>query len=563
MVIGEPINTEEMQRFQITLGDMLDQTVRQEGQREALVFSEHGLRLTYSEFGSLVDQAAKGLMALGIQKGEHIALWSPNNPYWLYIQYAAAKVGAILVTVNTYFKASEVEYVLRQSDSTTLFLASGFRDVDYLAVLESICPELAETELGALVSPRLPALRRVVFLGEEPRRGLLPFQELLNLGRTIPDSLLAERQQGQRHDDTVTLVYTSGTTGFPKGSLLGHSALVGISYWVGRELDYKPSDRSCQPAPLFSVGGMIGGSIIPVYFGATILGLNSFDPVAVMKMVQDEGCTVLYGVPTMFIAILDHPDFSKYNMDSLERAYLAGSPCPIELMKEIEARLQMRAIIGCGLTETSGTPLITRMEDPPEIRLATVGRPMPGIEIKVVDPESGESLPPGQQGELCYRGWTLMKGYYNMPEATGAAVDQEGWLHSGDLATINERGYVNITGRIKDMIIRGGQNIYAREIEEYLHAHPKVSDAYVVGVPDRKYGEELLACIKLKVGERCTQEEIQGYCRKGLARFKVPKYVMFLESFPMTAVGKVQKFKLVEMGIAHFGLERESLGPTA
>lgn len=557
----ELMTPEDLEKFQVTLGNLLDRTVQMEGSREALVFPAYGVRLTYAQIGAIVDQVAKGLIALGIHKGEHVAIWSPNSPQWLYLEYAAAKVGAILVTVNTYFKASEVEYNLRQSDSTTLFLSRGFRDVDYPAVLESICPEIPESSLGALFSTRLPALRRIISLENEPHQGFLTLPDLIEKGQGVPDSVLTERQRSQAHDDPVTLVYTSGTTGFPKGALICHSGLVGIAYYLGKIMGYKPSDRSIQPAPLFGVGGLIAGSILPVFYGSTILGVSSFDPVAVMRLAEVERCTVLYGVPTMFIAILDQPEFSQYPMSSLERGYLAGSPCPLELMKEIEQRLHMRAIIGCGLTETSGTPIITRMEDPPETRLTTVGRPVPGIEIKAVDPETGEEVAAGQQGELCYRGWSLMKGYYNMPEATGVTIDSHGWLHSGDLATINDQGYVNITGRIKDMIIRGGQNIYAREIEEYLHSHPKIADAYVVGVPDRKYGEELLACLKLKANQECTEDEIREFCRKGLARFKAPRYIMFMEAFPMTALGKVQKFKLVEIGTAKFGLR--DVGPTA
>lgn len=550
----------DQSNFRTTLGDLLDRAVQQHRHGEAVVFPELGVRLTYSQFGSLVDQAAKGLMALGIHKGEHIAIWSPNSHLWLTLQYAAAKVGAVLVTVNTYFKASEVEYVLKQSDSTTLFLASGFRDVDYPAVLRSICPWLFTIGAEDQAPSRLPLLRQAVFLGEGKGNGLLSFRELLELGRQVPNSVLDERQRQQSCDDIVTLVYTSGTTGFPKGALIAHTGIAGIAYYQGQNLGLGTSDRCCQPAPLFGVGGMLGGSILPFSYGATTLGITSFDPVVLMKIIQNERCTTLFGVPTMFIAILDHPDFPQYDLSSLKNVDIAGAPCPLELMNALESRLGVRVQIACGLTEVSGGLIMTGIKEPPEIRLTSVGRPCPGMEVKVIDSETGEDLPPGRQGELCYRGWSLMKGYYKMPEATGATIDAHGWLHSGDLATVDQRGDVRLTGRLKDMIIRGGQNIYSREIEEYLHTYSKVSDAYIVGLPDRKYGEELLACLRLKPGQECGEDDIREYCRRGLARFKVPKYVMFMDSFPMTALGKVQKFKLVEMGIARFGLERKHGG---
>lgn len=546
----------DQSNFRTSLGDLLDRAVRQHSQREAVVFPELGVRLTYRQFGSLVDQAAKGLIALGIQKGEHIAIWSPNSHLWLALQYAAAKVGAVLVTVNTYFKAAEVEYVLRQSDSTTLFLAAGFRDVDYPAVLESICPWLFQAGAEVQTPSSLPALRRAVFLGEGSHGGLLSFDSLLDLGLQVPDSFLDERQRQQSCDDVVTLVYTSGTTGFPKGALISHMGMIGISYYQGQNLEIGPSDRCCQPAPLFGVGGMLGGSVLPVNYGATVVGITSFDPVVLMKLIQNEKCTTVFGVPTMFIALLDHPDFGNYDLTSWKKMDIAGAPCPFELMKTLESRLGVRIQIACGLTEVSGGLLMTGLKGLSETRLTSVGRPCPGVEVKVVDTETGAEMPPGQPGELCYRGWSLMKGYYKMPEATGATIDADGWLHSGDLATVDDRGDVRLTGRLKDMIIRGGQNIYAREIEEYLHTYPKVSDAYIVGLPDRKYGEELLACLSLKPGQECGEDEIREYCRRGLARFKVPKYVMFMNSYPLTALGKVQKFKLVELGMAFFGLGR-------
>ncbi len=557
----EELTAQEYERFHVTIGDMLDEVVAAHPDKEFLVLPHQRLRVTYGRFREMVNETARGLLALGIEKGDRVAIWSAGCLEWLLVQHAAARIGVVVATVNTNFKGSEVEYVLKQSESNTLFIGSGFRNLDYPTIFAEICPELAASKPGALVSDRLPLLKRVVSIGQGRQPGMHSFADLAAGAASVPIEEVFQRQRSIDPGDPVHIVYTSGTTGFPKGALLHHTGLVGIGYWLGKVLEVTSEDRLCMLLPIFSSAGIVGSSLLPMRWASSITILDSFDALKALQILQDEKCTVVFGVTTMYIAMMEHPEFEKFHL-SLERTMMSGAPCPVEIMKQIEARMHMRLVIGCGLTETSGAVTFTRLDDPPELRLTTAGKPVPGFQAKVVDTDTGDDVPVGEQGEMVYKGWGLMQGYFKMPDATGSTIDKDGWLHSGDLAVMNEQGYFSITGRLKDMIIRGGQNIYAKELEELLYTHPKVADGYVVGVPDRKYGEELMVAVRLKEGASSTEDEIREFFRDRVARYKLPKYVLFLTEFPLTATGKVQKFKLTEIGAKHFGLEKEGITAT-
>ncbi len=554
-MVTEALTAQDYEKFNITLGDMLDETASQHPEKEFLVLPSQGLRVTYGRFREMVNQTARGLLAMGVEKGDRVAIWSPGCLEWLLVQHGSARIGAIVVTVNTNFKANEVEYVLKQSESTTFFIGAGFRKLDYPSIFAEVCPELAGSEPGKLVSGRLPLLKRVIFIGQGRHPGMNTFSDLLTEAESVSQEEVTRRQRAIDPGDPVHIVYTSGTTGFPKGALLHHTGVVGIGYWLGKTLEANPDDHICMLLPIFSSAGVVGCSLLPMRWAASVVVIDSFDAQRALEILQEEKCTIVLGVTTMYIAMMEHPDFSKFKLN-LKRTMMSGAPCPVEIMKQIEANLHMKLVIGCGLTETSGAVTFTRLSDPPELRLTTAGVPVPGIEARVVDLDTGQELPPGMQGEMVYRGWGLMKGYYKMEEATSSTIDANGWLHSGDLAVMNEQGYFSITGRLKDMIIRGGQNIYAKELEELLYTHPKVADGYIVGVPDKKYGEELMAAIRLKEGVSCVEDEIKDFFRDKVARYKVPRYVLFVDEFPLTATGKAQKFKLAEIGAKHFGLEK-------
>ncbi|MZP30922.1 AMP-binding protein [Heliobacterium undosum] len=546
--------------LQITIGDLLDQTAARYPEKEALVYTDdRNLRLTYTQFREKADEVAKGLMALGVQKGEHIALWATNYPEWIYTQFGSAKMGAVLVTVNTNYRSFELEYLLRQSDATTLILIDGFRDNNFVEIVNELCPGLRDSEPGRLNVRWLPKLKNVIFIGRDPQAkhpGMYSWQDLIDMGRAVSDAELAERQRDLHYDEVINMQYTSGTTGFPKGVMLSHANIINNANMVADCQKWTHEDRLCFPVPLFHCFGCVMSSLACVCKGATMVPLEYFTPKGVLEAVQQEHGTVLYGVPTMFIAELDHPDFAKYDLTSLRTGIMAGSPCPIEVMRKVIDRMGIREItIAYGQTEFSPVITQTSTDDSLERRVCTVGKALPHVEVKIVHPDTGLEIPRGTQGELCARGFGTMKGYYNNPEATESAIDAEGWLHTGDLATMDEEGYCRITGRAKDMIIRGGENIYPREVEEFLFTHPKVKDVQVVGVPDPRYGEEALACIILKEGEEATEEEIRTFCRGKISRYKIPKYVRFVDHFPMTASGKIQKFKLQEIFVKELGLE--------
>jgi fatty-acyl-CoA synthase len=505
---------------------------------------------------------AKGLLKLGVKKGDHVSIWAYNVPEWVILQFATAKIGAVLVTINTSYKSAELEYILNQSDSSTLFLVKSFKDTDYVQTLYSVVPELETAPLGNLSSARLPFLKRVVFIGENTPAGMYGFDAIREAGQTVPDADLEAVEKTLDCHEVINMQYTSGTTGFPKGVMLTHYNVINNGFNIGECMKFTEKDRLCIPVPFFHCFGCVLGVMACVTHGSTMVPVEIFDPLKVLQTIEKERCTAVHGVPTMFIAELEHPEFARFDLTSLRSGIMAGSNCPIEVMKKVINQMHAGEItIAYGQTESSPVITQTRTDDPIELRVATVGRALPDVEVKIVDIETGATLPPGKQGELCTRGYLVMKGYYKMPDETGKAIDKEGWLHTGDLAVMDENGYCKITGRIKNMIIRGGENIYPREIEEFLYTHPKISDIQVYGVPDRKYGEQVMAAIVLKKGVEMTEEEVREYCRGKIANYKIPKYVRFVDSYPMTASGKIQKFKLREMAIRE--LQLEDAGETA
>lgn len=527
-----------------TIGDLFDETAAKYPDNDALVYVDRGFRLTYKGFQKKVNKLAKALMALDIKRGDHIAVWAYNVPEWVLLQFASAKIGAILVTVNTYYKSHELEYLLKQSDSTTLFLVEGFKDVNYVEQLYKILPELKEIQAGKIRSEKLPYLKNIVFIGEQKHPGLYQFNEILKLSEKITDTQLKKRQQSLDPDDVINMQYTSGTTGFPKGVMLTHYNILNNAYYVGETLGLTEQDRMCIPVPFFHCFGCVLSTLNCVVHGSAMIPIEIFDAEKVLAAVEKERCTALQGVPTMFIAELRHHNFEKYDISSLRTGIMAGASCPIEVMVEVMSNMNMKEItIAYGLTESSPVLTQTRRNDPVQKRVETVGKALPEIEVKIIDPETGEDLPANEPGELVARGYGIMKGYYKMPDKTAETIEN-GWLHTKDLAVKDDQGYFSIQGRIDDMIIRGGENVYPREIEEYLYTNEKIHDVAVVGVPSEKYGEEVCAFIKLIDGAEATEEEIKDYCKQGISRFKIPKYIIFTDEFPMTASGKIRKIEL-------------------
>jgi fatty-acyl-CoA synthase len=530
-----------------TIGRLLEEKAELQGERDAVVYSDRNLRMTYKEFDLHCRKAAKGLMGLGLQKGEHMAVWSTNTPEWLTTQFATGKMGAVLVTVNTNYRTAELEYLLKQSDATTILLMEQYRDASYIDMLYEICPELKDCQPGNLESKRLPALKNVIVLGENRYSGTYSWGDILRMGESVEDTELDERMSGLHPDDVINMQYTSGTTGFPKGVMLTHSNIVNNGYNIAQCMKLTNEDRLCIPVPFFHCFGCVLGTMACVSVGAAMVPVQEFNPETVLQTVQNERCTGLHGVPTMFIAELNHPNFDQYDLSSLRTGIMAGSNCPIEVMKGVIERMGADEItIAYGQTESSPVITQTRTDDPIELRVETVGRALPNVEVKIVQPGTDEEVPFGVQGELCTRGYHVMKGYYKNEEATAAAIDSDGWLHTGDLAIMDENGYCRITGRLKDMIIRGGENIYPREIEEFLYTHPKVLDVQVVGIPDEVYGEEVMAWIILKEDQEVSADELREYCKGKISRHKIPRYIEFTDAYPMTASGKIQKFKLKE-----------------
>jgi len=537
-IIGEWLVIEK------TISEIFDETVEKYPNHDALVYNDRKIRLTYSEFKDRVDKLAKSLMALGIKRGDHIAVWAYNVPEWVLLQFASAKIGGVLVTVNTYYKSHELEYLLKQSDATTLFLVDGFKDVDYVKNLLRIIPELNDIEPGNITSKKLPFLKNIVYIGKKSYPGMFLFDEIYELGSHISDSELFDRQQSLDIHDVINMQYTSGTTGFPKGVMLTHYNILNNAFYVGERMGLTSKDRMCIPVPFFHCFGCVLSTLNCVVHGSTMVPIEIFDAEKVLAAVEKEKCTALQGVPTMFIAELRNPNFSQYDVSSLRTGIMAGASCPVEVMVEVMSKMNMNEItIAYGLTEASPVLTQTKRDDPLQKRVETVGKALPNIEVKIIDPETGEDLPEQEPGELIARGYGIMKGYYKMPEKTNEAIE-DGWLHTKDLAVKDEKGYFSIKGRIDDMIIRGGENVYPREIEEYLYTNEKIHDVAIVGVPSQKYGEEVCAFIKIADGMKSTEEEIKEYCEDAISRFKIPKYIFFTDEFPMTASGKIRKIEL-------------------
>lgn len=531
-----------------TLGQILDETVARIPDKEAIVYADRNYRQTWREFADTVDLFAKGLMALGVRKGEKVAVWASNVPYWVTLQFATAKIGAILITVNTNYREHELEYLLNQSECENIFIMDSLRDHDYIDTLYTLAPELRYQSRDRLSFARLPHLRRVCFLGVEKHRGMYSVPEILSMSVMTDDAEYQARQDSLDPWDAINMQYTSGTTGFPKGVMLTHVGVGLNGYWIGRNQRFTDEDRVCLPVPLFHCFGCVLGVSACVNHGACMVILEAYNPLHVLAAVDSERCTALYGVPTMFLAELEHKMFKRFDVSSLRTGIMAGSVCPEPLMRRVVEDMYMKDITICyGLTE--GSPVMTQSDpdDPLHLRCETVGCAMPGIEVRIGDPETCEELPRGEVGEILCRGYNVMKGYYNMPEETARTISPDGWLHSGDLGTMDEDGYVRVTGRIKDMIIRGGENVYPREIEEFLMGMPGVLDIQVVAVPSRKYGEEVGAFIIVRPDVPVAPEDVRAFCRGKIAWYKIPRYIAVVDGFPLTASGKIQKFKLREM----------------
>ena len=533
-----------------TLGQWLEHWAENTPDKEYIVYSDRDLRFTWSEFNKRVDDMAKGMLAIGITHGTHVGVWATNVPDWLTFLYAGAKIGAVLVTINTNYKQSELEYLVENADIHTMCMVNGYRDSDYVQIMYEVVPELRSSERGRLHSDEFPELRNVVYIGQEKQRGMYTTAELLTMGSYASDeALLAAKAQVNPFEE-VNMQYTSGTTGFPKGVMLTHHNILNNGLTIGDCMHYTNRDKVLTCVPLFHCFGCVLALCAVITHGSTMVMVEDFDPLKVLASVHKERCTALYGVPTMFIAELNHPMFDMFDLSSLRTGIMAGAPCPIETMKQVMEKMYCKDIISVyGLTESSPGMTATRVTDSPEIRATTVGRSLPFVEVKVLDPETNKECPVGVQGEMCNRGYNNMKGYYKNEAATNEAIDKDGFLHSGDLGVRDENGNFRITGRIKDMIIRGGENIYPRELEEFLYHFPGVKDVQVAAVPSKKYGEEVGAFIILHDGVTATEEEVKDFCRGKIARHKIPKYIFFVDTFPMTGSGKIQKFKLKDRGL--------------
>ncbi len=542
----------------LTIGAVLARTTAKFPDRDSLVFPKLGMRQTWSEFSACVNAAARALLGMGITKGDHVAVWATNVPQWVVLQFATARIGAVLVTVNPAYRTFELSYVLKQSDSVALFLVDRFKGSDYLAMIAEACPQLAAFEPGQLNSSDFPHLRWVVALQGTPPRGCTSWDSVLRLGDSVSPERVDSISCQLAATDPINIQYTSGTTGFPKAAMLSHRNLLLNGFHVGECQNLSERDRICIPVPFYHCFGCVLGTLCAAIYGSAMVIPNEyFQPTATLEAIEQERATVIYGVPTMFIAQLEDATFSQRDLTSLRTGIMAGSPCPIETMKQVIKCMGAHEItIAYGQTEASPVVTQTRTDDPFNLRVETVGRPLPGVEVKIVDPGTGQELDNNEQGELCCRGHVVMLGYYNNPEATNAAIDSEGWLHSGDLAVRLPNGYYRITGRIKDLVIRGGENIYPREIEEFLFQQPSIEQASVVGLPDAKYGEELCVWVKLRQGATLTEDELRAFCRQHLAHYKVPRYVRFVDVFPQTVTGKIQKFKIRELMIQELGLQQ-------
>ena len=532
-----------------TLGDWLEHWAQVSPDREYIVYSDRDLRFTWKQFNERVDDMARGLIAIGVTKGTHVGLWAQNVPDWLTFLYACAKIGAVCITVNTNYKQNELEYLCKDSDMHTLCLTDGTWESNYVDMAYTMLPELRECQRGHLESKRFPKLKNVVYIGQEKYRGMYNTAEILLLGENTDDDEFLRLRKSVTCHDVVNMQYTSGTTGFPKGVMLTHYNIANDGFLTGEHMKFTQDDKLCVCVPLFHCFGVVLATMNCLTHGCTEVVVERFDPLVTLASVHKERCTALYGVPTMFIAELNHPMFDMFDLSCLRTGIMAGSLCPIELMRKVEEKMYLHVTSVYGLTESSPGMSQTRIDDPDEVRYTTVGRDYEFVDVKVLDPETNKEVPVGVQGEMCCKGFNVMKGYYKNPEATAEVIDENGYLHSGDLGIMDENGNYRITGRIKDMIIRGGENIYPREIEEFLYHLPGVRDVQVAGVPSKKYGEEVGAFIILDEGAKLTEEEVRDWCRGKIARYKIPKYVFFVKEYPLTGSGKIQKFKLRELSL--------------
>ncbi len=550
--------TSEIPLLGLTIGNQFDLTAETYPDNPAIIARQQNTRLTYRELQEQVNQCAKGLLQLGMRKGQRIGIWSPNRVEWCVAQFATSKIGTILVNINPSYRLHELEYVLKQSGCTALIISPAFKTSNYTEMVQALAPELQHSEPGKLKAEKLPDLTTVIRMTAEKIPGMFTWDELMSLGSDISNEQLATVQREQEFDDPINIQYTSGTTGFPKGATLSHHNILNNGYFVAALQNLTHEDRVCIPVPLYHCFGMVMGNLGCITHGATMVyPSEGFEPLTVLQTVQEEKCTSLYGVPTMFIAELDQPDFAKFDYSSLRTGVMAGAPCPVEVMKKVQSLMNMHDVEICyGMTETSPVSTQTRIGSPLDKQVSTVGQIHPHLEVKIVDPATGQVVPIGETGELCTRGYSVMLGYWGNEEATASAIDKARWMHTGDLAVMDEDLYVNIVGRIKDLIIRGGENVYPREVEEYLYTHPKISDVQVIGVPDEKYGEAIMAWVMLKSGEQMTEEELRDYCKGNIAHYKIPRYVKFVTSFPMTVTGKVQKYQMREQSTEELGLQK-------
>ncbi len=540
----------------LTIGDMFDHISSIHPDEEALIVIEQEIRWTYAELSSQVNDCAKALLACGMEKGDRLGIWAPNRYEWTVIQFATAKVGVILVNINPAYRKHELTYALNQSGCKMLVMAERFKTSFYVEMISELVPELARDSFAALVSEALPNLKMVVVLSDTAPAGCISWSQLMTRATDASHEDLQERQSSLAFDEPINIQYTSGTTGYPKGATLSHHNILNNGFFVARSMGFSVQDRLIIPVPLYHCFGMVMGNLGCMTHGATMIyPSEGFDPQKVLETAEKEKATAIYGVPTMFIAQLDHPSFGSYDLSSLRTGIMAGSPCPIEVMKKVQSLMNMHEVqIAYGMTETSPVSTQTKIGTPLDKQVSTVGQVLPHIEVKIIDEHTGQVLPLGQPGELCTRGYSVMLGYWNDEEKTREAIDQARWMHTGDLAVMDEEGYVNISGRIKDMIIRGGENIYPREIEEFLYTHPQVSDVQVIGIPSQKFGEEIMAWVKVKDGANVTAEDLQEFCHDQIAYFKIPAYFKFTDDFPMTVTGKIRKIEMREISIKELQL---------
>ena len=549
----------------LTIGQVLRETAKKFPLQDAVVFCDHGSRLSWSAFDAEVDRVARSLLALGLRRGDHFGVWSTNVPEWVTLQFATARIGSVLVTINPSYRTNELAHAVRQSELWGLALIDKFKTTDYFDSLQQAIPELAIHLPGALTSSQYPKLKWVIAIRGEPPAGSISWQDFLSRAESVSSQQLEEAEMGLLCSDPINIQYTSGTTGSPKGAMLSHRNILLNAYYAGMGQRFTDQDRICVPVPLYHCFGCVLGTLCSIVHGATmVFPAENFQPAATLQAIEAERCTAVYGVPTMFIAMMEHADYPHRNLSSLRTGIMAGSPCPIELMKRVTSEMGASEMtIGYGQTEASPLITQTRSDDSLELRVGTVGRPIPGIQVKIIDPETGHELGDQQPGELCGRGHDVMLGYFNLPDKTSEAIDSDGWLHTGDLAVREPNGYYRITGRLRDLIIRGGENVYPREIEELLFQHAAIQDVQIIGVPDRKFGEEVMAWVRFREGRSASIEELKAFCKASLAYFKVPHYWKFVDSFPITVTGKIQKYKMREISIEELGLQDDANIETA